>query len=104
MRFPDLFSSDTQTRDRKMQERGDPDSDENEDFIASMTPDDMRVGPRVHAPVNVGDAARRACDKRARDELRDKLRAKARVWADVHQDWQSASAGATWGAVSRHKC
>jgi hypothetical protein len=46
MQFRDLFSSDTQPRDHEMQERGDPDSDENEDFIASMTPDDMRVGPR----------------------------------------------------------
>jgi hypothetical protein len=79
MRFRDLFSSDTQPRDHKMQERGDPDSDENEEFIASMTPDDMRVVPPVHAPVNVGDAARRA-----RDELRDELRAEARVRADVH--------------------
>jgi hypothetical protein len=85
-----------------MQERGNPDSDENEDFIASMTPDDMRVGPPVHAPVNVGDAARCACDERARDKLRDELRAEARVRADVHRDRQSASAGATGGAVSRH--
>jgi hypothetical protein len=83
-----------------MQERGDPDSDEKEDFIAGgMTPDDMRVGPPVRAPVNVGYAARCARDERARDELRDKLRAEARVRADVHR--QSASAGAT-GTVSRH--
>jgi hypothetical protein len=85
-----------------MQERGDPDSDENEEFIDGMTPDDMRVGPPVFAPVNVGDAARRARDKRARNKLRDELRAEARVRADVHRDRQSASAGATGGAVSRH--
>jgi hypothetical protein len=102
MRFRDLFSSDTQPRDHEMQERGDPDSDKNKEFIASMTPDDMRVGPPVHAPVNVGNAARCARDERACDELRDKLRAEARVRADVHRDRQSASAGATGGAVSRH--
>jgi hypothetical protein len=56
-----------------MQERGDPDSDENEEFIAGMTPDDMRVGPPVFAPLNVGNAARRAHDEPARDELRDEL-------------------------------
>jgi hypothetical protein len=103
MQFRDLFSSDTQQpRDQEMQERGDPDSDENEEFIDGMTPDDMRVGPPVFAPVNVGDAARRARDKRARNKLRDELRAEARVRADVHRDRQSASAGATGGAVSRH--
>jgi hypothetical protein len=76
MRFRDLFSSDTQQpRDHEMQERGNPDSDENEEFIASMTPDDMRVGPPVFAPINEGDAARRARDECARD----KLRAEARV-------------------------
>jgi hypothetical protein len=69
-----------------------------------MTPDDMRVGPRVHAPVNVGNAARRARAELARDKLRDELRAEARVRADVHQDRQSASADATGGAVSRHEC
>jgi hypothetical protein len=81
MRFRDLFSSDKQQpRDQEMQERGDPDSDENEDFIASgMTPDDMRVGPPVRAPVKVGDAAHLARDQPARDELRDELRAEARV-------------------------
>jgi hypothetical protein len=81
MRFRDLFSLDTQQpRDQEMQERGDPDSDKNEDFIAGgMTPDDMRVGPTVLAPVNVGDAVCRARDERARDELRDELRAEARV-------------------------
>jgi hypothetical protein len=81
MPFPDLFSSDKQQpRDQEMQERSDPDSDENKDFIAGgMTPDDMRVGPLVRAPVNVGDAARLACDQCARDELRDKLRSQARV-------------------------
>jgi hypothetical protein len=83
-----------------MQECGNPDSDENEDFIAvGMTPDDMRVGPPVLPPVNVGDAARLAPGQRARDDLRDELCAEARVRADVHR--QSASAGAT-GAVSRH--
>jgi hypothetical protein len=51
MRLWDLFSSDTQQpRDQEMQERGDPDSDENEEFIDGMTPDDMRVGPPVFAP------------------------------------------------------
>jgi hypothetical protein len=80
MRFRDLFSSDTQQpRDHEMQERGDPDSDENEEFIAGRTPDDMRVGPPVFASVNMGDAAHRACYERARDELRDELRDKARV-------------------------
>jgi hypothetical protein len=44
-----------------------------------MTPDDMRVGPPVFAPVNVGDAACHAHDERARDKLRDELRAEARV-------------------------
>jgi hypothetical protein len=84
-----------------MQERGDPDSDENEEFIAGgMTPNDMGVGPPVCAPVTVGDAARCACDKRALDKLCDKLRAEARVRADVHR--QSASAGVTGGAVSWH--
>jgi hypothetical protein len=45
MRFRDFFSSDTQQpRDQEMQERGDPDSDENDDFIAGgMTPDDMSL-------------------------------------------------------------
>jgi hypothetical protein len=39
MQFRDLFSSDTQQpRDQEMQERGDPDSDENEEFIDGMTP------------------------------------------------------------------
>jgi hypothetical protein len=85
-----------------MQEHGDPDSDENKEFIASMTPDDMRVGPPVFTPVNVGDAARCARDEPARDELCDKLRAEAQVRADVHRDQKSASAGATLGAVSRH--
>jgi hypothetical protein len=76
-----MFSSDTQQpRDQEMQERGDPDSDENEEFIAGgMTPDDMRVGPPVRAPVKVDDAARRARDERARDKLRDELHAEARV-------------------------
>jgi hypothetical protein len=64
-----------------------------------INPDDMRVGPPVRAPVNVGDAARLARDQRARDKLCDKLCAEARVRADVHR--QFASAGAT-GAVSRH--
>jgi hypothetical protein len=80
MRFQDLFSSDKQPRDQEMQEPGDPISDENEDFIAGgMTPDDMRVGPPVRAPINVGDATRLARDQRACDDLRDELRAKARV-------------------------
>jgi hypothetical protein len=100
-RFRDLFSSDTQPRDHEMQERGNPDTDENEDFIANMTPDDMRVGPPVHAPVNVGDVARRARDERARDELRAEARVRDHR-ADVYRDQQSASAGATGGAVSRH--
>jgi hypothetical protein len=80
-----------------MQERGDTDSDENEDFIPHMVPDDMQQGPIAHAPVNMGHVARRA---------RDELRAEARVQdhqATVHQDQQAASsAGATGGAVSRH--
>jgi hypothetical protein len=79
-----------------MQERGDTASDENEDFIPDMVPNDMRRGPIAHAPVNMGHVARRA---------RDELRAEARVQdhqADVHRDQQSASAGATGGAVSRH--
>jgi hypothetical protein len=50
MQFWDLFSSDKQPRDQEMQERGDPDSDENEDFIAGgMTPNYMRVGRPVRA-------------------------------------------------------
>jgi hypothetical protein len=100
-RFRDLFSSETQPRDHEMQERGNPDLDENEDFIANMTPDDMRVGPPVHAPVNMGDVARRARDKLARDELRAEARVRDHR-ADVHRDQQSTSAGATGGAVSRH--
>jgi hypothetical protein len=101
IRFRDLFSSDKQPRDQEMQERGDPeDSEEDENFIVgSMTPDDMRTGPRVRAPVNVGKVARLARDQRARDDLQAELRAEARVQADIHL--QSASAGAT-GAVSRH--
>jgi hypothetical protein len=101
MRFRDLFSSDKQPRDQKMQDRGDlEDSDEDENFIVGgMTPDNMRTGPPVRAPVNMGDTARLACDQSVRDDLQDELRAEARVRADVHR--QSASAGAT-GAVSRH--
>jgi hypothetical protein len=79
-----------------MQERGDTNTDKNEHFIPNMVPDNIRIGPVVHAPVNMGDVARRA---------RDELRAEARVRdhrADVHRDQQSASAGATGGAVSRH--
>jgi hypothetical protein len=82
-RFQDLFSSDTQPRYHEMQEHRDPDSDENEDFIANLTPDNMRVGPPVLAPFNMGDVARRARDEHARD----KLPAEARVQdhrADVH--------------------
>jgi hypothetical protein len=81
MRFQDLFSSDKQPRDQEMQERCDPEeSDEDENFIVGgMTPDNMRTGPPVRAPVNVGDAARLARDQRARDDLQDELRAEARV-------------------------
>jgi hypothetical protein len=96
IRFRDLFFTDTQPRDQEMQERGDTDSDKNEDFIPDMVPDDMRRSPIAHAPVNMGHVARRA---------RDEIRAEARVrdhQADVHRDQQSASAGATRGAVSRH--
>jgi hypothetical protein len=101
MRFRDLFSSDKQPRDQEMQDHGDPeDSDKDENFIVGgMTPDNMRTGPPVRAPVNVGDGARLARDQRARDDLQDELRAEARVRADVHR--QSAKAGST-GAVSRH--
>jgi hypothetical protein len=101
IRFRDLFSSDEQPRDQEMHDRGNPeDSEEDENFIVGgMTPDNMRTGPRVRAPVNVGDAARLARDQRARDDLQDELRAEARVRADIHR--QSASAGAT-GAVSGH--
>jgi hypothetical protein len=69
-RFQDLFFTDTQPRDQEMQERGDTASDENEDFIPDMVPNDMRRGPIAHAPVNMGHVARRA---------RDELRAEARV-------------------------
>jgi hypothetical protein len=91
-----------------MQESGGlEDSDENKDFIRDGfgTPDDMRTRPpRGPAPVNVepvdvGEAARLACDQRARNDLQDELRAQAGVRADIHR--QSSSAGAT-GAVSRH--
>jgi hypothetical protein len=64
-----------------MQDCGDPeDSEEDKNFIVGgMTPDDMRTGPWVRAPVNVGDAARLARDQHAHDDLQDKLRAEARV-------------------------
>jgi hypothetical protein len=95
-RFRDLFFTDNQPRDQEMQECGDTDSDENKDFMPDMVPDDMQHGPRAHAPVNMGHVARRA-----RDELRTEARDRVHQ-ATVHRDQQSASAGATGGAVSRH--
>jgi hypothetical protein len=91
-RFRDLFSTDNQPRDQEIQERGDTDSDKNEDFIPDMIPDDMQQGPIAHAPVNMGHVARRA---------RDELRAEARVrdhQATVHWDQQAASSapGCHW--------
>jgi hypothetical protein len=75
----------------------DTDSDENEDFIPGIIPDDMQPGPIAHAPVHIGPVARRA---------RDELRAEARVrdhQATIHRDQQAASsAGASGGPVARH--
>jgi hypothetical protein len=96
-RFRYLLSADNPPRDQEMQERGNTDSDENEDFIPGMIPDDMQQGPIAHAPVNMGHVARRA---------RDELRVEARVrdhQATVHRDQKAASSvGATGGAMSRH--
>jgi hypothetical protein len=69
-RFRDLFFTDTQPRDQEMQECGDTDSDENEDFIPDMVPDDMRCRPIAHVSVNMGHVACCACDE---------LRAEAQV-------------------------
>jgi hypothetical protein len=68
--FQYLFFTDNQPRDQEMQERSDTDSDKKEDSIPNMVSNDMRIGPVVHAPVNMGHVSRRA---------RDELRAQARV-------------------------